>query len=266
MEREEYKEYWEKRSNTYKSLDDVSSKRTAYKIVNLAKSLGLPFAPSILDVGCGPGIITRVLRENFRHSTVWGIDFSEKMIQKAQQNCLPDLKFTCEDFLSSSFIPDQKFDFILMSLVLHHLLDGKDFVALLKANSLLAKNGSIIVAEAVPPEDEIFEEYRNVFLLKERRNCYLVNHLVAMLRSAEFVRVRSTTYRFWIRMFKWLNDDTLSKEKKRLIWSLHLNGSARWKLAYQMTSVKSNVRGFEFDDYELKCKMALITGRKIVEK
>jgi len=256
------KDYWEVREETYHNLNLVSNKRMAYEIVKVLKQLSLNRL-SILDVGCGGGVITKVVKENFRGSTALGIDISEKMVNKANQDLIYGLHYKCKDFLSGDlrnflgvFSNPSPYNLIMMNLVLHHLVDGGDVEAIERAYKLVSPNGIFLISEAVPPYDELFSEYQRMFSLKERRNCYLTSHLVTMMRLVGFERVRSTSYRFKIRLLNWLNDETLPVWKKRKIYNLHVNASKGWKEAYNQISLPGG-------DFELTCKMVMVSGKKV---
>jgi len=248
-------DYWEKRGETYRELDDVKSKRTAYKIVNMIKTLGINRGSWILDAGCGRGDITKVVRDSFRHSNVLGIDLSEKMIEGAKTKQTPGLKFFGIDFFS--FVEDMGafFDLIMMNLFIHHLTDGRDERAIDFVYDILNPNGHILIAEAIPPEDNVFDYYKEIFRLKEKRNCYLLSDLLRLVRGGGFEDLKFLTYKFDIRLMSWLNDVTLLPEKKKLIYSMHTNASSDFKKAYAM---KPLLHG----DYRLRCKMAIVTGKK----
>lgn len=248
--------YWNERSKTYDSLDDIRSKRTAYKIVNVIKSLGLREDPFILDVGCASGFVTRIIRDNFRKSCVVGLDISSGMIDRATRISRERLSFIKGDFLEICWpFHLGNTDLIISSLVLHHLIDGRDKQALDRMYQFLKPNGAIVIAEAVPPDDEIFDYYQDIFRIKEERNCYTKSMLIAKVRSSGFISVRSTTYRFNLRLSNWLNDKTLSLEKKSVLWDMHISASDKFKKAYNMKQMASG-------DYLLSCKMAIVVGRK----
>ena len=248
--------YWQERAGTYSKLDDVSSKRTAYKIAEAAVRLGLS-QPLILDVGCGPGKITKVLKQRIRHSKAIGIDISSKMISKAKDNDFTrDVSFAELNFLENNVILDSIHpNLIVMSLFLHHMTNGRDITAVKKAFNILQNNGWLLVAEAVPPSDLILEEYRRVFSLKEDRNCYTELDIAGMMKSAGFEKVGASSYRFTVRLNSWLNDPTLSDLLKQTLYDMHVNGSPNWKKAYNMSPIPGG-------DWELHCKMSLVCGRK----
>jgi len=247
--------YWETRYKTYSKLDDVKSSRTAYKIVQFIKSIGLDTGSWVLDAGCGAGNITKIVRDNFRHSNVVGIDLSQKMIDAAKFREEKGLRFFCEDFFSYISEINPFFNLMIMSLVIHHFTNGLDQKALDKAHSCLKKNGNIIIAEAIPPSDQIFDYYQQIFSIKEDRNCYALADLLKMVRVAGFYDIKFQTYPFDIRLLSWLNDNTLTQAKKDLLYSMHVSASEEFKKAYCMKALSGG-------NYRLRCKMVLIAGRK----
>src|SRR4051794_12289042 len=69
----------------------------------LAGQVRLPRVETILDLGCGPGNSTRVLRERWPEAKVTGLDSSPEMIGQARRE-LPEAGFVCakiEDWAES---------------------------------------------------------------------------------------------------------------------------------------------------------------------
>ena len=60
--------------------------------IDLAKRISDKKPQTVLDVGCGPGNSTAVLKRTFPDAHVVGIDSSTDMIEKAKTSC-PDAKF-----------------------------------------------------------------------------------------------------------------------------------------------------------------------------
>lgn len=54
---------------------------------------------TIVDIGCGPGNSTKVLRDTFPNAEIWGIDSSPNMIERAKAEN-PDISFCLCDALS----------------------------------------------------------------------------------------------------------------------------------------------------------------------
>ena len=247
--------YWEKRGETYGGLDDVKSKRTAYKIVDFIKPLGLNSKSWILDGGCGKGDITKIIRDNFRHSNVVGIDLSQNMINGAISKEADGLKFFCREYFEFIHEITTFFDLILFSLFVHHLTDGRDQKAIDHAYKALNPKGHIVIAEAIPPSDDVLDYYKQIFEMKEDRNCYTLKDLLRLVRNAGFEEVKFHTYSFDIRLLSWLDDNTLTDLKKNLLYSMHIVATKGFKDAYAMESLGEG-------DYRLRCKMALVSGVK----
>lgn len=64
--------------------------------VDLAEKIGLANPETILDIGCGPGNSTAVLRKKYPNAKILGIDVSENMIETAKKT-YPDMDFLLLD-------------------------------------------------------------------------------------------------------------------------------------------------------------------------
>ncbi|AET67782.1 methylase involved in ubiquinone/menaquinone biosynthesis [Desulfosporosinus orientis DSM 765] len=83
----------------------------------------------VLDLGCGPGNVSRQLMLSGKEFSIEGIDLSEEMVKLARKN-VPSGKFSCRDLRDISF-PAESFDAILLSFCIVHL-DGTEMADLLK--------------------------------------------------------------------------------------------------------------------------------------
>lgn len=75
--------------------------------------------PKILELGCGPGNVTRLLKSRFPESHVIALDLAPQMIEIAQKH-LPDVDFRVMDVRDISAIPE-KFDAVMCSFCLPFL-------------------------------------------------------------------------------------------------------------------------------------------------
>jgi trans-aconitate methyltransferase len=75
--------------------------------------------PKILELACGPGNITRLLKSRFPVSQITAIDLAPQMIEIARKH-LPDVDFRVMDVRNISTIP-AKFDAIMCSFCLPFL-------------------------------------------------------------------------------------------------------------------------------------------------
>jgi 2-polyprenyl-3-methyl-5-hydroxy-6-metoxy-1,4-benzoquinol methylase len=86
---------------------------------------------NILDVGCGYGPLAYSIASGFNSVNVYGVDISEKNIEKAKQKFFhKNIHYICEDVLN--YLPDNKIDIIILSNVLEHLQNRVEFLKRLK--------------------------------------------------------------------------------------------------------------------------------------
>lgn len=71
---------------------------------------------SILDVGCGPGLGTALLRKRYPDAEIYGVDHSDSMLAYAKT--LTEATWICEDAASLPF-PDKSIDCIYSNLLLY---------------------------------------------------------------------------------------------------------------------------------------------------
>lgn len=64
--------------------------------IDLAERITTANPQNILDIGCGPGNSTKVLKDAFPNAQILGIDSSENMIRKATET-YPDIEFRVMD-------------------------------------------------------------------------------------------------------------------------------------------------------------------------
>lgn len=77
----------------------------------------------IYDIGCGNGYVARKLKRAGANE-VWASDISPNMIQIAQEKYDPmDINYMVRDATDFEGIPDEKFDVVIMNMVIHYILD-----------------------------------------------------------------------------------------------------------------------------------------------
>ncbi|MCB0322217.1 MAG: methyltransferase domain-containing protein [Bdellovibrionales bacterium] len=98
---------------------------------------------AILDVGCGTGVLTRLVRERFPRARMTAIDCSEEMIRAAarQSGNVQEIRWIVGDMRDHVF--DEQFDLIVSSSALHWMEPLKSlFQSLAKAT----RPGGLLVA------------------------------------------------------------------------------------------------------------------------
>ena len=108
-------------------------------IVNLAGDVA---GRRVLDVGCGSGPISAMLRD--RGATVAGFDSSAKMVELARKRLGPDADLRVADLGGPLPYPDGAFDDVIAALVLHYLEDWTGPLAELRR--VLRPGGRLIAA------------------------------------------------------------------------------------------------------------------------
>lgn len=97
----------------------------------------------LLDIGCGPGQVGKMLGENKRIELT-GIDLSEKMLEVAREQ-VPQGKFYLADSRKVTF-PAAVFDAVVLSFSLVHLSDEEARLVLTRAVTWLKPGGYLYVS------------------------------------------------------------------------------------------------------------------------
>ena len=97
----------------------VANKRISDEIFKLIK----PTYKTLVDIGCGDGLYTNNIKENFPQLEVHGFDPADSAIRMAERN-YPSVQFKTINLLDDDLpIPAQKYDVAVIRGVLHHLSD-----------------------------------------------------------------------------------------------------------------------------------------------
>jgi trans-aconitate 2-methyltransferase len=112
----------------------------------------------VIDMGCGPGFTTALLREAIPHSFATGIDSSPAMIAEARAR-VPDAHFALADVTSPLSLPAH---LVYARLLLGHLADPGS--ALATWSAALGIGGLMVCEEPVRyrSDDPVFARYEEV--------------------------------------------------------------------------------------------------------
>jgi SAM-dependent methyltransferase len=97
--------------------------------------------PKILELGCGPGNVTKLLKLRFPEGQISAIDLAPQMIEIARKQ-LPDVDFLVMDVRDISIIP-VKFDAIMSSFCLPFLSKSDAAKLIADSSALLNKCGVV---------------------------------------------------------------------------------------------------------------------------
>lgn len=114
----------------------------------------------ILDIGFGTGILTKRLYDDGYE--IWGIDFSQKMIEISRRK-MPEAKLIQYDFVNG--IPEEleseKFDFIISTYAIHHLNETEKVKFLTKLLNLLNSKGMILIGDVAFETREMHDKCKS---------------------------------------------------------------------------------------------------------
>ncbi|MEX2007953.1 MAG: class I SAM-dependent methyltransferase [Candidatus Spechtbacterales bacterium] len=164
--------------------DDDWSFEGARKFTSL-----LPPGGNVLDVGCGPGIKTKLFVEQGFHAT--GVDFSEKMVDIAKRE-VPGGTFLVLDVKELDAL-DGMFDGIFMQAVLLHVHKNEAMDILRQTATKLKPGGYVYVAvkEQQPgmPAEEMRREDDYGYSYERFFSYYTVDEIKDYMHVAGFEEV-----------------------------------------------------------------------------
>jgi len=205
-----------------------------------------------LDVGCGTGIITRLIAE--KSNLTVGIDRNRSMLGIAVENTHQDnIIYMNMDAHYMRFSNDM-FD-LITSRNCFRFLDDPLTVA---TNCYLALDdeGLFCIIEGVPPSDRTRSVYKQVFDIKGKRNIFMERDLVRLMKKAGFSGITTHTYILRSQnIWDWLRkDDSLTDSDRYSIMDIHINMTDKQKKDYGFKAVDGNI----FCDFTNK----IVIGRK----
>ena len=104
--------------------------------------LSIPPGSTVLDVGCGPGVVARALTA--RGCKVWGLEREPARANSARNHCVEVLEADVEAVSLSEEFAGRSFDVVLFLDVLEHLRDPQ--AALAGAEAVLAPGGRVLLS------------------------------------------------------------------------------------------------------------------------
>lgn len=125
--------------------------------IDLAARVALDDPRRIIDIGCGPGNSTAVLRRRWPQAHVIGLDSSPKMIEHARQDA-PDQEWICAD--AASFTASQAYDLVYSNATLQWIPNHHDLI--LRLWSAVAPGGAIAVQVPANRESPLHRALRAV--------------------------------------------------------------------------------------------------------
>ncbi len=116
------------------------------------------FSKKAIDLCCGPGHFTRLLAKYFNCSEVTGVDLSEPMLKKAQENAKKEnltdiLKYIKSDVSNLETVESKSVDLVSFMDGAHHMNSTQDITKILReADRVTKPEGMIILLDPVRPK------------------------------------------------------------------------------------------------------------------
>lgn len=156
----------------------------------MIEKAGLKSGDQVLDVGCGPGYVTLMAKQRVGpRGRAVGIDAAPEMIeaarQKAQRTDL-DVEFKV-DLIEKLSFPDNSFDAVLSSLMMHHLPDDLKREGLAEVRRVLKPGGCLMIVDMKRPESWLGRALQSVIM--HRSMPVGVQDLGALLQETGFERI-----------------------------------------------------------------------------
>lgn len=101
----------------------------------------------VLDLGCGPGTNT----PHFAHCDYLGLDINPAYVADARRRHARE--FITADVRNFTVPNEERFDFILLNSLLHHIDDANAITILESAKGLLSADGHVHVLDLVLPTE-----------------------------------------------------------------------------------------------------------------
>ncbi len=113
----------------------------------------------VMDLGCGTGTITKSLKDKFSNANVKCLDLAENMLEmaKIKLNDYDNINYVTGDFYHFNFT--EKYDVIVSSLALHHLVSDEDKIGFYsKIYEALTPGGVFFNADVVLGSNDYLQE------------------------------------------------------------------------------------------------------------
>ena len=142
--------FWDKVAGVYDIFVNVINRRTHKKLKKILRNLIDP-CDIVLECACGTGLLSAVIAPKCRQLTA--MDFSEKMLKKAEKNCrvFRNITYAQTDITALPFA-DCSFDKVVAGNVIH-LLDNP-LTALSEMNRVCKDGGVLIIPTYMNKDDK----------------------------------------------------------------------------------------------------------------
>lgn len=225
---------WKVRSKCYNELNWTHEEKYINEIV---KACNLKSYYQACDVGCGTGIVTHALSQ-YCHK-VYGIDISEDMLKKAENNSNTKNIFYGVSNAEKIDFPDNRFEVVTARMVFHHIVNP--IVAANECFRVLKPGYKFVISEGIPPYGA--RDFHKKFLTKkEKRRIFTVDDLIELLEKARFEDIDFVIHKMEnVSIKNWLNNSGLPKEKQIELYKMRLDSPYHAQKAENMKIANGDI-------------------------
>lgn len=165
--------------------------------VDLANAIIKDNVRSVLDVGCGIGNSTAVVKKRFPTALVTGIDSSDDMLESARKN-VPDAEFIKLDAGKETEKITSRFDVVFSNACIQWIPDHKKLIQ--NFMRLLNDNGILAVQIPQTSKHPMHEIIKSVSGSEKWKNKINVSRVFYTLREDEYFDILSeisSDFRIW---------------------------------------------------------------------
>jgi len=166
------------------------------QVARLVEAIGDPAQGRVLDVACGPGVVTCALAE--RAQQVVALDLTPQMLEKARERCSKAGRANVifkEGSATALPFADACFDAVITRLSFHHFLEPS--VVLKEMLRVLRPRGIVAIADVVSTEASDKSELQNAIeTLRDPSHVRMLTgpELIAMVAQAAVTVERQETW------------------------------------------------------------------------
>lgn len=127
--------------------------------IDLIKKACVVNPKKIIDIGCGPGNSTAVLKEMFPDADILGVDYSDNMLEKAKSK-YPDLSFMKCDAGNDLRNFNERFDLVFSNACIQWIPNHKELIR--DMLHILSENGTLAVQAPINGKAPLFRIIKEV--------------------------------------------------------------------------------------------------------
>ena len=185
----------------------------------LRNAAGVCDTDTVLDVACGPGVVTCFVARFSHHVT--GIDLTPAMIEKARDlqanEGIANIDWRTGDVAALPFA-DRSFSLVLSRYAFHHLHDAHR--VLFEMRRVCLPTGRIVLADVCLPDDSnIVQCFNRLEQLRDASHvhAFSASEFQALFAAADVARTATFDYRVEFELEHLLAGSSASEEAKEMI-------------------------------------------------